>query len=118
MRGDLRNAISTVFARGQVFIGVPRKGRSQTGEPLVDVARTQEFGSDPVVIPMTPAMRRFLFLLLRRAGQEPRGGSGKGVVVVRVPPRPFLRPAFKAWRRGAERRFLNHVAQRLGIGGK
>ena len=117
VRGDLRNAISTIVRRGEAFVGVPRKARGKDGEPLVDVAQTQEFGSDPVVIPMTPAMRRFVFALLRKAGEAPRGGSGKGVVVVQVPARPFLRPAFKAWRKGAQGRFLGHVARKLGLGG-
>ena len=62
-------------------------------------------------------MRRFLFALLRQAGKEPTGGSGRGVVVVQVPARPFLRPAFEKFREGASRRFLERVAQQLGFGG-
>ena len=58
---------------------------------MVDVAKLNEFGGPPVIIPMTPKMRRFLFALLRQAGKEPTGGSGRGVIVVQVPARPFLR---------------------------
>ena len=42
---------------------------------MVDVAKLNEFGGPPVIIPMTPKMRRFLFALLRQAGKEPTGGS-------------------------------------------
>ena len=117
VRGDLRNAISAIVRGDEAFVGVPRKARGKDGKSMVDVAQVQEFGSDPIVIPMTPAMRRFLFALLREAGQEPSGGSGKGVVVVKVPARPFLRPAFKVWAKGVQARFLGRVAGLLGMGG-
>jgi hypothetical protein len=98
-------------------VGVPRKARNKSGEALVDVAQVQEFGGPPVVIPITPKMRKFLFAMLRRAGKELGQGSGRGVVVVQVPARPFLRPAFEKFRQGAQRRFLERVAAKLGFGG-
>ena len=52
---------------------------------------------------------------LRQAGKEPTGGSGRGVVVVQVPARPFLRPAFEKVREGASRRFLDLGAQQMGL---
>ena len=106
VRGDLRNSI-TVFVQGdEAFIGVSRSARSKDGASMVDLAKLHEFGGPPVIIPMTPKMRRFLFALLRQAGKEPTGGSGRGVIVVQVPARPFLRPAFDKFREGASRRFL------------
>src|SRR5690606_17304044 len=80
VRGDLRNSVSAIVQGDEAFVGVPRKARTQNGRAMVDVARVQEFGEGPIVIPMTPAMRRFLFALLRKADVEPREGSGKGVV--------------------------------------
>jgi hypothetical protein len=62
-------------------------------------------------------MRRYLFALLRAAGTKPTGGSGKGVVVVRIPARPFLRPAFEKFKHGAGRRFMRCVANRMGMRG-
>lgn len=116
VRADLRNAI-TIIARGeQLFVGVLRKARSRDGDPLVDVARVQEFGSDPIVIPITAAMRRYLAVLSKEAGRAPSKGTGQGVVVITIPARPFLRPAFKAFVRGAERRLLARVARQLGWG--
>lgn len=117
VRGDLRNAVTAIVRGTEAFVGVPRKARGKDGAPLVDVAKVQEFGSAPTVIPMTPAMRRFLFAVLKKAGKEPEGGGGKGVVVVRIPPRPFLRPAFRKFARGAQKRFLGRVAGLLKIGG-
>jgi phage gpG-like protein len=113
--GDLRNSI-TVFVQGdEAFIGVSRSARSKDGASMVDLAKLHEFGGPPVIIPMTPKMRRFLFALLRQAGKEPTGGSGRGVIVVQVPARPFLRPAFDKFREGASRRFLERVARELGL---
>ena len=115
VRGDLRNSI-TVFVQGdEAFIGVSRSARSKDGAAMVDVAKLNEFGGPPVIIPMTPKMRRFLFALLRQAGKEPTGGSGRGVIVVQVPARPFLRPAFDKFRERASRRFLDRVARELGL---
>jgi phage gpG-like protein len=115
VRGDLRNSI-TVFVHGdEAFVGVSRSTRAKDGGSMVDLAKLHEFGGPPVIIPMTPKMRRFLFALLRQAGKEPTGGSGRGVIVVQVPARPFLRPAFERFREGASRRFLERVARELGL---
>jgi hypothetical protein len=66
---------------------------------------------------MTPKMRRFLFAMLRKAGIEPTSsGGGKGVVVIRIPPRPFLRPAFESFSKGVQKRFLRRIARSMGLG--
>lgn len=117
VRGDLRNSITVIVQGDEDFIGVSRSARSKDGAAMVDIAKLNEFGGPPVVIPITPKMRRFLFALLRQAGKEPTGGSGRGVIVVQVPARPFLRPAFDKFREGASRRFLERVARELGLGG-
>jgi phage gpG-like protein len=115
VRGDLRNSITVIVQGDEAFIGVSRSARSKDGASMVDLAKLHEFGGPPVIIPITPKMRRFLFALLRQAGKEPTGGSGRGVIVVQVPARPFLRPAFDKFREGASRRFLERVARELGL---
>ena len=115
VRGDLRNAIAAIVEGDEAFVGVPRKARGQDGKSVIDVAQVQEFGAGPIVIPMTPAMRRFLFALLRKAGEEKSGGSGRGVVIVTIPARPFLRPAFKQFEKGVQKRFLGRVAPLMGL---
>jgi phage gpG-like protein len=116
VRGDLRNSITVVIDDNAAFVGVPRSARSSDGQSLVHLAELHEFGGPPVIIPLTPKMRRFLFAMLRRAGKTPTGGSGRGVIVVQVPARPFLRPAFEKYRQGAGRRFLQRVGHELGLG--
>jgi phage gpG-like protein len=117
-RGDLRGSITVVVEGDEAFVGVSRKARNKSGTPLANIAEIHEFGAGPFIVPMTPRMRRFLFAMLRKAGVEPgtgHGGGGSGAVVVRIPPRPFLRPAFEAFKDGAQRRFLRRVAQLAGF---
>ena len=116
--GDLRNSVTVVIKDHQAFIGILRKARDKDGNPLIDVAQVHEFGAGPIVIPMTPAMRRFLFALLNRAGNPRTQGTGRGVVVVTIPARPFLRPAFEKFSKGAQKRFLRRVAKQLKMGGQ
>jgi phage gpG-like protein len=115
VRGDLRNSITVIVRGDEAFIGISRSARSKDGALMVDLAKLHEFGGPPVIIPMTPKMRRFLFALLRKAGREPTGGSGRGAIVMQVPARPFLRPAFEKFRSGASRRLLERVAKQLGL---
>jgi hypothetical protein len=117
VHGDLRNGITAVIRGGQAFIGVPRKARDKSGRPLVDVAQVQEFGAGPIVIPVTPAMRRYLRALYREAGLSRSGRRGRGrrgVVVISIPPRPFLRPAFAQFRRDVGKRVRDAVGRQLG----
>lgn len=119
VRADLRNGVATIVRGDEAFVGVPRTARGKDGQSLANVAEIQEFGSAPIVIPMTDAMRRFVFAVLREAGEPigAGGGGGAGVVVVQVPARPFLRPAFERFKPGAQRRFLARVAAHSGMGG-
>ena len=116
VRGDLRNSIGVLVQGDEAFIGILRSTQASGGGSAANLAELHEFGGPPVVIPITPKMRRFLFALLRRAGRAPSGGEGRGVVVTQVPARPFLRPAFNRFRQGADRRFLERVAKELGLG--
>jgi phage gpG-like protein len=110
---DLRNAITATVKNGEAFVGVPRKARGRDGSQLADVAKLNELGSDPIIIPVTPKMRRFLFVLRREAGDAPTSAGGTstpGVIVTRIPARPFLRPVFDKFRRDAGKRILGRVA--------
>ena len=116
-RGDLRNAVSVIAKQHEAFVGILRKAKGADGRSLVNLAEVHEFGKGPIVIPLTPAMQRYLFLLLKRAGVADKRGRGKGVVVTSIPARPFLRPAFDKFSRGARERFLGRVARLLKMGG-
>jgi hypothetical protein len=116
VHADLRNAITAIVRGVQAFIGVPRKAKGKAGKPLVDVAWVHEFGAGPFIVPITPAMRRYLFALLSKVQKAQRQqGSGSGVLVVTIPARPFLRPAFRVFEKGASSRFLRRVALALGL---
>lgn len=114
--GDLRNAITAQIKNGRTFVGVPRKAVGQDGARLADIAQQNEFGGPPIVIPITPKMRRFLFALRQEAGNPSEASSGTGsgvpgVIVTQVPARPFLRPVFEQFRRDGPKRFLTRVAR-------
>lgn len=114
VNADLRNGIGVVPQDDGVFVGVPRKARAKDGSSLVDVAQVHEFGKSPIIIKKTPAMRRFLAMLARRLGEPRSGAPSSDVVVVTVPPRPFVRPAFKVWSVQAEARLFAHLKRHLG----
>jgi len=116
-RGDMRNSVSVIVEGDEAFVGIARTARAKDGRALVDIAELHEFGGAPRVIPITPRMRRFLFAVLRRMGVQSTGRRGRGVIVVQVPERPFLRPAFERFRVGASRRFLERVGAEMGFGG-
>ncbi len=114
-RGDLRNSITVVADEDEVFVGILRKARGKGGSSVANVAEIHEFGAGPFVVPMTPKMRRFLFAVLRKAGIEPSSSGGsKGAVVIQIPPRPFMRPAFEAFKTGVQKRFLARIARAMG----
>jgi hypothetical protein len=73
VRGDLRNSITVIVQGDEAFIGVSRSARSKDGASMVDLAKLHEFGGPPVIIPITPKMRRFLFALLRQGRQGAHG---------------------------------------------
>lgn len=138
-RGDLVGSIGVVKVDDdEVFVGIPRsaKGRARggaqgkTGEELVRIGAVHEFGTDPIVIPITPKMRRMMALIaskLPREGGRRRNkktgrfqqesalkGTGARALVVQIPARPFLRPAFDRWKVGVQRRLYRRIAQNMG----
>ena len=93
--GDLRNSIQVKMVGTAAFVGALRSKRSRDGRSLANIARAQEFGTKPKAVTITPKMRRFLFAMLRTT-KATRGvaGAGGGVIIIKIPPRPFLRPVF------------------------
>lgn len=113
-RGDLRRSITVVKGpAGSAFVGILRSARGRDGQLLVNVAQVHELGK-VVVFRLTPKSRRFLAMMLRKAGIEPRDGSGsQGIVVVKIPARPFLRPVWEKLSKDAPKRMVRRVAQLL-----
>jgi hypothetical protein len=118
-RGTLPEAIVVRLSGLEAFVGVSGGAGAGGGKSAADLAKLHEFGAGPFVVRLSPKARRFLFAMLRQSGQE-RGGSeggGRGVAVIRIPPRPFLRPAFEAYRKGIRGRIALQMARLLGWGG-
>jgi len=124
-RGDLIGGINVVKAGSDmVFVGIPRSAQDRDGRELVRIGAVHEYGTDPTIIPITPRMRRFLAAVASKLEDNKsfegefvpklRGGKGASAVVVQIPARPFLRPAFDRWRVGAQRRLYAGIAKNMG----
>ena len=117
--GDLRNSISVHSAHDAndyVFVGVLRTAKNSKGEAMVDVARLNEEGSKPIIIKMTPKMAALLHAAFDKAGLHRMGPPrpSTGVVVVQIPPRPFMGPVFE--QHGGEeasKRFAEQVKKNM-----
>lgn len=118
-RGTLPEAIVVRLSGQEAFVGVSGGAGAGRGKSAADLAKLHEFGAGPFVVRLSPKARRFLFAMLRQSGQEREGseGGGRGVAVIRIPPRPFLRPAFEAYRKGIRGRIALQVGRLLGWGG-
>jgi phage gpG-like protein len=118
VRGDLRNSITVVKQGETVFVGVLRTAKAGGGQSLANVAAIHEFGSRPIVLELTPKVRRFLHAAFRAAGLDAPAGDrpSTGIAVIKIPARPFLAPVFETFGKPEDvsRRFLARVAENLG----
>lgn len=110
-RGDLRNSIKVEETSSVVFVGVLNNATNKDGKKLVNIGITHEFGGRPVVLPVTPKMRKFLHFAFEKAGLPPKDGLPTGVIVVRVPARPFLSPVFQKY--GSKAQVQARMGERL-----
>lgn len=125
-RGDLRNSIVSVPKEGgdAVFVGLLRTAIGSDGQSLVNVGDIHEFGRGPFVIRVTQKMIRYLAAVfggLQRASTSELPASTLGVIVVRIPARPFIRPVWEMYGQPADvanrymRRFANLLNGQLGF---
>jgi len=118
--GDLRNSVQVVKRSAAVFVGVPRSAKGKDGRSLVNIARVHEFGSRPIVIKITPKMRRLLAAMFRKTGskaaQKASGGRAGGgtLMVIQIPARPFMRPVELKLRKGRAKRVQARMSKNLG----
>lgn len=95
-RGDLRNSITVLERPEGAFVGVLRQATGADGKSLYNVAVIHEQGAGPIIIPVSPQMRRYLHWKFRAGGMSdpPTYGNPVEVIVVIIPPRPFIGPVF------------------------
>jgi hypothetical protein len=104
--GDLRREVDTKEVSEGAFVGVPHGPVSFRGLPFSTIAKMNEEGAT-FAVKVTPAMQALFFAALREAGvrvNSNSGGSGgsgspfqQGVWIIRIPPRPFLKPSFEKY---------------------
>jgi hypothetical protein len=94
--GDLIGGIRAIHKGDTSFIGIMRSARSRDGKSLYNVARIHEFGAGPKAVAMTPKQRAYLHAMFKRIGTLKVGKGGGGVLTIRIPARPFVRPVFNA----------------------
>lgn len=93
--GALRGGVNVVkLPGGGAFVGVHRSARAKDGKSLVRIASIHEEGRSWEQ-PMTPRQRRFLMAVMRKAGMQPNGSGGGGVLKMRIPARPFIGPVLQ-----------------------
>jgi hypothetical protein len=127
--GDMRNSIG-VLPEGpafEAFIGIGRNGTTGKGKRAwnASLAAIHENGA-VIVMAMTPKQRAFLAMLFSKSkpksaktGAAPSPGAvrdapHKGILVIKIPARPFIRPTFEENAPGAAARFYGRLAKFLG----
>jgi hypothetical protein len=94
--GDLVGSIRAVHKGDTSFIGILRTAKTKDGKSLFNIARAHEYGAGPKAVRMSPKQRAFLAMMFKRIGTLKVGKGGGGVLTIRIPARPFVRPVFKA----------------------
>lgn len=115
--GGLGNSVAVVQGEsGEYFIGIPRTAKGHGGK-AADLADIHEFGRSFAIV-MTEKMRKFLFgVLFKSKSRRGKGGatfaSGMGLIFIKIPARPFVRPAFESESPGAPERYMSRIAELL-----
>ncbi len=120
-KGDMIGSINVtplpLSAEVAVFVGINRGKRSSDGKDLVNIAEIHEFGTRPFMITVTPKLRAWWFAMFRKKiFKTPLSPRTFILKHPGVPERPFLRPSFEKWRKGADGRALKAIAKQMGFG--
>lgn len=136
--GGLRNSVVVEQkAPGKVYVGVSRSAKNPNGKLYYDIAKIQEFGA-VILIRVTSRMRRYLMAHIKgRYGTRSsdfkrrdtkgrfrtvgQGGLATGVLVIKIPPRPFIKPVLDDMLKNREatvarvqKRIVKHLKGTLG----
>ncbi len=118
--GGLRNSVSVVkLSGGAVFVGIRRGSAGKGGKGGANLAELHEYGGSWTVR-MTPKMRRFLAAAFAKSGRKfggaGKGAKGSGVIVIRIPARPYVGPVVERFAQpeDVKKRFWDNVAAGMG----
>lgn len=132
--GDLRNSVTAVDgdSRYSKFIGIPRTVRTSKGKPTrgdggkftqapksaatiatqANLADVLENGRT-IVMRITPKQLKWLHATLGRKVSKVTKGKSTGILVIHIPPRPFIQPVFDEELPGAPARFEGYIRRNL-----
>lgn len=110
--GDLIGSIRAIHKGDTSFIGILRTAKTKDGKSLFNVARIHEFGGGPKAVRMSKKQRAFLHAMFRTIGTVKTAKGGGGVLTIRIPARPFVRPVFRALY-GDDLTTMKRIAKRL-----
>lgn len=116
----MKRSVVTKKIGYKVFVGILRGAKSKDGRSIANIGDVHEHGRT-FSVTVTPKMRRYLFAAFKKAGiHDPAKAKGvaKTVWLIRIPPRPFMEPAFKRWKKkggGIKRRYGLRVSKLLGM---
>jgi hypothetical protein len=137
----LRNSVTVKrMGNGAVYVGVLRSAKSKDGKMLYNIARIQEMGG-VIVIRVTPRMRKWLMIQLRKVGYATRekgdqkrdsggrfkkkkfvasgmGQMSQGVIIIKIPARPFIAPVIEkilSDPKGLQMRMAHRVAKGMNM---
>lgn len=117
----LLNSIKAIpKGRNKYFVGIDRSARAPKGGSLAEVARLNEEGGVITIntSSMSGAFFKFLGMLMKKSGKsKPSSKRPKGVIIIKIPPRPFIAPVFQELydnRLKAKARMMSRVAKNMG----
>jgi hypothetical protein len=113
--GDLLGSVTHKTGYEEAWVGVLKSKVSSDGKSMVNIAAVHENGFEPIVIPYTDKVRKYLMAMMTAYGIEPTASEGgkKDVIIISIKPRPFLEPSFKKWSRNAADRWKRGIGRRM-----
>lgn len=105
--GEMRNSVQLVWkGKFEVFIGIPASAKKGTAR-LADIHENGRV----IVQQMTDKQRKFLHA---RLGPSHGKGSGTGIIVIHIPPRPFMKPVFEEYASSSgKKNFIKALGENL-----
>mgnify|MGYP006921283392 CR=1 FL=1 len=109
--GEMQKTVQIVWkGKFKAFIGIP----ASAAKGMAKLADIHENGK-VIIQQMTDRQRRFLHAKFSKGGggKGGGGGGGTGIIVIHIPARPFMRPAFEEYKANAKDDILVSLTDNL-----